>query len=106
MAGYRLDFTAVKLVRGAVVGNQIPFFEIDMYFGFTPEPISSRKKAMQLPSVRIMPRTGGFTGINSFRFRAAVNFLRADNKIYVIVFCYLSFVHAAILTNFYQLRNS
>jgi hypothetical protein len=90
MAGYQLDFTAIKLIQGAVIGNQIPFFEIDMCFGFTPEPISSRKKAMQLPSVRIMRRTGGFTRINSFRFRAAVNFLRTDKKINVIVFCYLS----------------
>jgi hypothetical protein len=105
MAGHRFDPAAVKFVQCAVVADQTAFCQINMIPNFRPESFNSRKQTVQLPGKCVMRRAGCFIRLNPLRFRAAINFLCTDQKIYVIIFCYFRFIHAGILTNFSQLRN-
>ena len=106
MTSHKFDLTAVKFVQCAVIANQAAFFQINMLPDFRPESISAWKKPMQMPSEGIMGGTSCFIRLNTLRFRAAIDFLSSYQEINVIAICYLSFVHAAILADFHQLRNS
>lgn len=106
VTGHQFDFMAVKFVQCRIITNQTFFCQINMIQNFSPETGCTRKKPMQLTGERIMRQAACLIRLNTPRFRAAIDFLRSYQKIYIIIVCYFEFIHAAILPNFWQLRNS
>jgi hypothetical protein len=74
---------------GAVIANQKTFCHINMFPDFQPKPVCAWKKPMQLTGERVMRQAACFIRLNTFRFHAAIDFLRPYQKIYVITVCYL-----------------